>query len=221
MILGIPFRFLQRNAPVAMMQVAIDQTADRVEDARLAVGRSKGMLNKLARQVKINKVNIAKLERRIAARMKAGEEDGAKRAASLLAKERSDFTTNQEQFDQAQDDYDQNFKLLERHQTQVREAQANASKMRVQLDLSKANRSQAKLSADLRQGMSSSMLGEATSALQDQIDENRGIAETTRALGKDDEFLDDEFDEDANADAILAEFREKQDKDKVVGKAAE
>tara|TARA_Y100000034_G_scaffold133174_1_gene197963 strand:+ start:2047 stop:2718 length:672 start_codon:yes stop_codon:yes gene_type:complete len=212
-LLSLPVRLVWAFFPRGMMQAAVDQAADQVETARVAVGRSKGLKFQLERQVNTDRNNVAKLEKRIESKMKKGDEDGARRNAVALAKARKDLAENEAQLAGATKDYDDNFALLEKHQAQVKDAQKEANRLGVQLELSKAQKAQAALSADLKEGLGGSILGDAKANLQGQIDANRGIAETTRDLARDDDDLDDEEDELNEADDILAEFRK--------GKAAE
>jgi phage shock protein A len=200
--------------PLGVLKTQIANAAENGKQANTVVEAAAKQLVSLENQIADDLKEQQRLTTRIQSVLAKGDPNGnAPKYAADLARVEEHLKVNQEQKVLAQEQYDDNLKLVERFEREIQEARKDASDLGLQLQQSEAEKNLHRMSAALKDKLSVGDLAEARQRVKDQINANRGSAKASRDLNRVGlaEEEDEELERSAAADAVLARFQKKDD----------
>lgn len=196
--------------PLGILKTQIANSAEQGKQANAVVEAAAKQLVSLENQIADDLKEQQRLTTRIESILAKGDPNGnAPKYAADLARVEEHLKVNQDQKVLAQQQYDDNLKLVERFEREIAEARKDASDLGLQLQQSEAEKNLHQMSAALKDKLSVGDLAEARQRVKDQINSNRGSARAARDLNRIGlaEEEDVELERSAAADAILARFK--------------
>lgn len=204
-------RSLWSADPIAVYQAEVDEAAEQVASATNDLQNYKAHLSELSRK-KINRqAEIDKLSARIRQNLLDGKEDRAADCAVQLKQSEKELEVVNKSLSAYEASYETSKKKIQYARKKIEDARENARKLNVDLEMSKA---EAKL-ADLAESFNVDTnkldgLGEVSSEIQRQIDQNRARAEVIRDLNVNslEDIEEEERMKKAEAQDVLARFKQ-------------
>lgn len=189
------------------------QIANAVESGRranAAVELAAKQKVALDRQIADNLKEQRMLTTRIQSVMDNGDPNNtAEGYAAQLARVEEELAKNQEQKKLADQQYEDNLKMVEKFQREIDNARKDANTMGIELERSQAEKELTQLTASLKDKLNLGEVSEARKRVQDQIDANRGASQAARDLSRQGlaEESDAELERKAAAASVLARFK--------------
>ena len=200
--------------PLGVYRTQIENAVENSRNASSVVEKAAKQLVSLETQIADGLKEQTRLTNRLQAVVDQGDPNktAAKYAADLSRVEEQ-LEANKQQRDIAQDQYDDNLKLVTRFEDQIKKARQEVKDMGLQLQQSQAEKDLHQMTASLKDKLSLGDLSEARQRVKDQIDANKGAARAARDLngGSIAEESDDELESNASVQAVLARFQKKQE----------
>lgn len=200
--------------PLGVLKTQIANAAENGKQANTVVEAAAKQLVSLENQIADDLKEQQRLTTRIESVLAKGDPNkNAPKYAADLARVEEHLKVNQEQKALAQQQYDDNLKLVERFEREIQEARKDAADLGLQLQQSEAEKNLHQMSAALKDKLSVGDLAAARQRVKDQINSNRGSAKAARDLNRVGlaEEEDEELERSAAADAVLARFQKKAD----------
>lgn len=211
---------LLNKDPLGVLKTQIANSAENGKQANAVVEAAAKQLVSLENQIADGLKEEQRLTNRIKSVLAKGDpNNNASKYAADLARVEENLQINQDQKQIAQQQYDDNLKLVERFEREIQEARKDAADLGLQLQQSEAEKNLHQMSASLKDKLSYGDLSVARERVKDQITANRGAARAARDLNRIGlaEEEDDELEHSAAAEAVLARFQTKgevEEKDK-------
>ena len=205
-------RALEEADPLALLNQAIDDGVTKIEQAQRGLEKAKYLCRAVKRQVESGEKDEARLTNRIKVAVEQGDPNNTTKDYALqLADIRTQLTSNKEQLKAHEEAYENWAAQVELGKRKVRETREKARTLGVKLEMSE-HQSQLAEFADnfnfdpnaMNQG-----LARAEELVQAKIDKNLAKSDVALDMSKQAlaEAADDELERQAQADAILAEFK--------------
>ncbi|MCI0378480.1 MAG: PspA/IM30 family protein [Gemmataceae bacterium] len=171
--------------PVAVYQAEVDNAAEEIAAATQGLAQYQGLVARLKRQVEGNEKDIARLNVRVDAEIRSGNDAKAQEYLVQLKKAQTDLAENQGQLRTYEESYQQNLTRITKARAKIAEAKRNAEKLDAELKMSRAEAEAAKLAEKFNvRAANLEGLAEVEDEIRRQIDVNRGQAKVAMDIAK-------------------------------------
>ena len=173
--------FFWEKDPIAQMQYEYDKAVEQLKEGRKGLELYRALVERVSRQVAMNKDHAAKLEAQIKAYLKAGERETASKFALELEKAKKDLAQNEEQLGMHEQAYGNNLKKIQFASKNLLAVRDKIQKYDADLKMSAAEAEIAKLAEDLDFNVTTDF-GQIEDVLQRKIDQNRATVRVSADL---------------------------------------
>jgi len=199
--------FFWEADPIAQMQYEYDMAVEQLKEGRKGLEMYRGLVEKVARQVRTGETETKTLAARVKAYLKAGDRDSAKRYALQLQQAKTRLAQNREQLEMHETAYENNLKKIKHANKKLAGVRDKIKRYDAELKMSEAEAEIAKLSQSFEMDLTTDF-GQLETMIQGKIDANRGKARVAtdlseRGLG---EIAAEEAMEAAMAEDALMDF---------------
>jgi len=167
--------------PVAQLQYEYDRAVEQLKEGRTGLEQYRGLVERVTRQVTVNRSHVQKLEAETKAYLKAGDRATAAKFALELQKAKTDLASNEQQLQMHETAYGNNLKKIQHANEKLIELQDKIRKYDADLKMSSAEAEIAKLSESFDMNLTTDF-GQIESVIQQKIDQNRGTARVAADL---------------------------------------
>jgi phage shock protein A len=159
--------------PVAQMRYEYDRAVEQLKEGRTGLEQYRGLVERVTRQVSVNRSHVQKLEAETKAYLKAGDRTTAAKFALELQKAKEELATNEQQLNMHETAYGNSLKKIQHANEKLIELREKIQKYDAELKMSSAEAEVAKLSETFDVNLTTDF-GEIESVIQQRIDQNRG-----------------------------------------------
>jgi phage shock protein A len=159
--------------PVAQMRYEYDRAVEQLKEGRGGLEQYRGLVERVTRQVSVNRSHVQKLEAETKAYLKAGDRATAAKFALELQKAKEELATNENQLNMHETAYGNSLKKIQHANEKLIELREKITKYDAELKMSSAEAEIAKLSETFDVNLTTDF-GEIESVIQQKIDQNRG-----------------------------------------------
>jgi hypothetical protein len=205
---------LANSDPLGVYKTQIANAVENGKNANKVVETAAKQLVSLDNQIADGLKEQTRLTNRLQAVVDKGDPNKtAAKYAADLARVEEGLKTNQGQREVAQSQYDENLKLVERFEREINNARKDAADLGFQLEQSEAEKNLYQMTAALKDQLNLGELATARNRVKDQINANKGATKAARDLSRQSraEEEDEELEQNAAAEAVLARFKSKSD----------
>jgi len=167
--------------PIAQMQYEYDMAVEQLKEGRVGLEQYRGLVERVARQVKEGEGQVAKLQAQAKAYLKAGDRETAGKFALQLTKAKTSLDENKQQLAMHEGAYQNNLKKIQHANKKLVEVKDKIHKYDAELKMSEAEAEVAKLTQSFDVNVSTDF-GQLEDVLQRKIDANRGKAKVASDL---------------------------------------
>ncbi len=167
--------------PIAQMQYEYDQAVEQLKEGRVGLEQYRGLVERVARQVKEGEKEVTKLTAQAKAYLKAGERDTAGQIALQLTKAKQTLEENKQQLAMHEAAYQNNLKKIQHANKKLVEVKDKIHKYDAELKMSEAEAEVAKLTQSFNMDVTTDF-GQLEDVIQRRIDTNRGKARVASDL---------------------------------------
>jgi len=167
--------FFWEADPIAQMRYEYDKSVEELKEGRVGLEMYRGLVEKVARQVKENEKHVTKLQSQAKAYLKAGDRTTAAKFALELQKAKAELAENQNQLTMHEQAYENNLKKIKHANKKLMEVRDKIQKYDAELRMSEAEAEIAKLSESFNMDLTTDF-GQLENMIQSKIDANRGKA---------------------------------------------
>jgi phage shock protein A len=158
--------------PIAQMQYEYDQAVVQLREGRQGLEQYRALVERVSRQVAMDKQHVSQLEARIKAYLTAGDRDTAARFAFELQKAKQDLAENEAQLKLHEDAYTNNVTKIKHASKKLADVRQKIQKYDAELKMSHAEAEMAKLATDFNFDVTTDF-GQIEQVIQDKIGLNR------------------------------------------------
>lgn len=176
--------FFWEADPIAQMQYEYDLAVEQLKEGRLGLEQYRGLVERVARQVKDGEAQVAKLTAQAKAYLKAGDRETAGSVALQLTKAKAQLEENKNQLAMHEGAYQNNLKKIQFANKKLVEVKERIRKYDADLKMSAAEAEVAKLTQSMNLDVTTDF-GQLESVIQGKIDANRGKARVAADLSAD------------------------------------
>jgi phage shock protein A len=193
--------------PIAQMQYEYDKAVEQLKEGRVGLEQYRGLVERVARQVKDGEAQAAKLTAQAKTYLKLGDREKASIVALQLTKVKGQLQENQNQLGMHEEAYNNNLKKIQHANKKLGELKDKIHKYDADLKMSEAEAEVAKLTQTFNMDLTTDF-GQLEDAIQRRIDTNRGKARVATDMSREgiDKIEDDERLEKAMAEDALREL---------------
>jgi phage shock protein A len=159
--------------PVAQMRYEYDRAVEQLKEGRTGLEQYRGMVERVTRQVNVNRSHAQKLEAETKAYLKVGDRATAAKFALELQKAKDELAANEAQLQMHETAYGNNLKKIQHANEKLIELREKITKYDAELKMSAAEAEIAKLAESFNMNLTTDF-GEIESVIQQKIDQNRG-----------------------------------------------
>jgi len=167
--------------PVAQLQYEYDRAVEQLKEGRTGLEQYRGLVERVTRQVTVNRSHVQQLEAETKAYLKAGDRATAAKFALELQKAKTELASNEQQLQMHETAYGNNLKKIQHANEKLIELQDKIRKYDADLKMSSAEAEIAKLSESFDMNLTTDF-GQIESVIQQKIDQNRGTARVAADL---------------------------------------
>jgi phage shock protein A len=210
--LGKGGRSAAHAGPEAQLDQLVVKGLEEIAKAKTDLEAEKELVISSQRRVDQNTAEETRLTNRIKAALSNGDPQGSSREYALsLAHVREQLASNQEQLAKHKANYEAYSRKVAIGQQQVLAAKQKAKEVGVELKESQREAELSEFADTFNVGDATSPVGDAISKMQERIYANKARTEVADEMKKHslDEAKDNESEQQAKAEAILAEFAKK------------
>ncbi len=175
--------FFWEADPIAQMQYEYDMAVEQLKDGRKGLEMYRGLVEKVARQVRTGETETKTLAARVKAYLKAGDRDSAKRYALQLQQAKTRLAQNKEQLQMHEMAYENNLKKVKHANKKLGGVRDKIKRYDAELKMSEAEAEIAKLSQSFEMDLTTDF-GQLETMIQGKIDANRGKARVATDLSE-------------------------------------
>jgi phage shock protein A len=199
--------FFWEADPIAQMQYEYDQAVEQLKEGRVGLEQYRGLVERVARQVKEGEKQVAKLTAQAKAYLKAGDRETAGSFALQLTKAKATLEENKQQLAMHEAAYQNNLKKIQYANKKLVEVKDKIAKYDAELKMSEAEAEVAKLTQSFNMDVTTDF-GQLEDVIQRKIDANRGKARVASDLSNEglDKIQAEERMEQSMAQDALAEL---------------
>lgn len=167
--------WLFNKDPIAQMQYEYDKAVEQLKEGRVGLEQYRGLVERVARQVKEGEALTAKLTAQAKAYLKMGNRDMAAQFALQLTKAKTQLAENQQQLKMHEEAYNNNLTKIQHANKKLIELKDKIHKYDADLKMSEAEAEIAKISSTFNMDVTTNF-GQLEDNIQRRIDANRGKA---------------------------------------------
>ncbi len=167
--------FFWEADPIAQMRYEYDKSVEELKEGRVGLEMYRGLVEKVARQVREGEKHVTKLQSQAKAYLKAGDRTTASKFALELQKAKAELVENRAQLEMHETAYDNNLKKIKHANKKLIDVREKIQKYDAELRMSEAEAEIAKLSESFNMDLTTDF-GELEHLIQSKIDQNRGKA---------------------------------------------
>jgi phage shock protein A len=169
--------------PIAQMRYEYDRAVEQLKEGRIGLEQYRGLVEKVSRQVAVNRAHVQTLEAETKAYLKAGDRATAAKFALELQKAKSELAANDQQLQMHETAYGNNLTKIKHANEKLIELRDKIQKYDAELKMSAAEAEIAKLSESFDMNLTTDF-GQIESVIQQKIDQNRGKARVAADLSE-------------------------------------
>ncbi|MGE0870597.1 MAG: PspA/IM30 family protein [Kofleriaceae bacterium] len=173
--------FFWEADPIAQMQYEYDLAVEQLKEGRVGLEQYRGLVERVARQVREGEANINKLTAQAKAYLKAGDRETAGTFALQLTKAKTQLAENKQQLAMHEQAYQNNLKKIQHANKKLVEVKDKIAKYDAELKMSEAEAEVAKLTQSFNMDITTDF-GQLEDVIQRKIDANRGKARVASDL---------------------------------------
>ena len=170
--------------PIAQMQYEYDQAVAQLKDGREGLEQYRALVERVSRQVAMDKAHVAKLEGQIKAYLTAGDRETAARFALELQKAKQDLAENEGQLKLHEEAYGNNVTKIKHASGKLSDVRTKIQKYDAELKMSRAEAEMAKLANDFNFDVTTDF-GQIEQVINDKIGLNRAKVRVAADLSSD------------------------------------
>jgi phage shock protein A len=170
--------------PIAQMQYEYDQAVAQLKDGREGLEQYRALVERVSRQVAMDKTHVAKLEGQIKAYLTAGDRETAARFALELQKAKQDLAENEGQLKLHEEAYGNNVTKIKHASSKLSDVRTKIQKYDAELKMSRAEAEIAKLANDFNFDVTTDF-GQIEQVINDKIGLNRAKVRVAADLSSD------------------------------------
>jgi phage shock protein A len=159
--------------PIAQLRYEYDRAVEQLKEGRTGLEQYRGLVERVTRQVSVNKSHVQQLEAETKAYLKAGDRTTAAKFALELQKAKQELAGNDQQLAMHETAYGNNLKKIQHANEKLIELREKIQKYDAELKMSSAEAEIAKLSETFDVNLTTDF-GQIESVIQQKIDQNRG-----------------------------------------------
>lgn len=167
--------------PIAQMQYEYDKAVEQLKEGRVGLEQYRGLVERVQRQVTLNKKQEQELSAKIKAYLKANDRNTAGQLAIQLQKVQEELRENEEQLKLHETAYQNNVEKIRHASRKLGEVRAKIKKYEADLKMSSAEAELARLSQSFNFDVTTDF-GELEQVIQEKIDLNRAKARVAADL---------------------------------------
>jgi phage shock protein A len=164
--------FFWQADPIAQMQLEYDQSLAQLKEGRKGLEQYRGLVERVARQVKMNERKVEDLVSKVKAYLQTGDRDTAGKFAIELKRAEAELEENKAQLELHEKSYDNNVKKIQYSSRKLAEVKTKIQKYDAELKMSEAEAEVSRLAQSFDFDVTTDF-GELEGVLQDKIDLNR------------------------------------------------
>jgi phage shock protein A len=173
--------FFWEADPIAQMQYEYDMAVEQLKEGRVGLEQYRGLVERVARQVKDGEAQVNKLQAQAKAYLKAGDRETAGKFALQLTKAKTTLEENKQQLAMHEGAYQNNLKKIQHANKKLVEVKDKIHKYDAELKMSEAEAEVAKLTQSFNMDITTDF-GQLEDVIQRKIDTNRGKARVASDL---------------------------------------
>jgi phage shock protein A len=158
--------------PIAQMQYEYDQAVAQLKEGREGLEQYRALVERVSRQVAMDKQHVAKLEGQTKAYLSTGDRETAARFALELQKARQDLAENEGQLKLHEEAYGNNVTKIKHASGKLSDVRTKIQKYDAELKMSRAEAEMAKLANDFNFDVTTDF-GQIEQVINDKIGLNR------------------------------------------------
>lgn len=167
--------------PIAQMQYEYDQAVAQLQDGREGLEQYRALVERVSRQVTVDKQHVTSLEAKIKAYLSAGDRDTAAKFALELQKAKQDLAENEGQLTMHETAYNNNVEKIKHAMSKLGDVRQKIQKYDAELKMSRAEAEMAKLSGNFDFNITTDF-GQIEQVINDKIGLNRAKARVAADL---------------------------------------
>ena len=167
--------------PIAQMQYEYDLAVAQLKDGREGLEQYRALVERVGRQVALDKQRVSRLEAQIKAYLTAGDRETAARFALELQKAKQDLTENEGQLKLHEEAYNNNVTKIKHASGKLADVRTKIQKYDAELKMSRAEAEMAKLATDFNFDVTTDF-GQIEQVINDKIGLNRAKARVAADL---------------------------------------
>jgi phage shock protein A len=193
--------------PIAQMQYEYDSAVEELKTGRQGLEQYRALVERVSRQVSMDKRHVADLEAKIKAYLKAGDRETAGRFAVELQKAKQQLSENESQLQMHEQAYENNVRKIKHASKKLTDVRDKISRYDAELKMSKAEAEMAQLAQSFDFDVTTDF-GQIEQVINDKIGLNRAKARVAADLSSEgmETIEREEAMESALADDALREF---------------
>lgn len=173
--------FFWEADPIAQMQYEYDLAVEQLKEGRVGLEQYRGLVERVARQVRDGESQINKLTAQAKAYLKSGDRETAGRFALQLTKAKQQLDENKQQLAMHEQAYQNNLKKIQHANKKLVEVKDKIQRFDAELKMSEAEAEVAKLTQSFNMDITTDF-GQLEDVIQRKIDANRGKARVASDL---------------------------------------
>jgi phage shock protein A len=159
--------------PIAQMRYEYDRSVEQLKEGRLGLEQYRGLVERVGRQVAVNRSHVQKLEAETKAYLKAGDRATAAKFALELQKAKTELAANEQQLQMHETAYGNSLRKIKHANEKLIELREKITKYDAELKMSAAEAEIAKLAETFDVNLTTDF-GQIEAVIQQKIDQNRG-----------------------------------------------
>src|SRR4026207_2375556 len=187
--------------PIAQMRYEYDRAVEQLKEGRAGLEQSRGVVERVTRQVSANKSHVQKLEAEPKAYLKAGDRQTASKFALELQKAKQELATNEGQLQMHETAYGNSLKKIQHANSKLIELRDKIQKYDAKLKMSAAEAEIAKLAESFDLNLTTNF-GQIEAVIQRKRGQSRGKVRVAADLSKEGIA---EIDAEERMQSVLAE----------------
>ena len=199
--------FFWQADPVAQMQLEYDNAVEQLKEGRQGLEQYRALVERVARQVKVNERKVETLTAKVKAYLKTGDRETAGKFAIELKGANAELAENKSQLDLHEKSYDNNVKKIQHATNKLGEVRYKIQKYDADLKMSEAEAEVSRLAQTFDFDITTDF-GQLEQVIQEKIDLNRAKVRVSADLSSQglETIEAEERMEAAMADDLLNQF---------------
>jgi len=169
--------------PIAALQYEYDSAVEDLKSGRVGLEQYRGLVERVARQVKAGERHVGKLKAQTKAYLQAGDRETAGKFMLELKKAEADLTRNQEQLTEHEGAYQNHLLKIKNANKKLAELKEKIKRYDAELKMSEAEAEVAKLASTFSFDVTTDF-AQMEDVIQSRIDENRGKVRVASDMSK-------------------------------------